>query len=202
MSLTAGAGWDLISPRTAPTARTKPSEHDTKHIQNVKDQIRTLCTMHQRWVLSLFKNGEDAVNAKHEHETGEPSFWVVSRIYREGICDIAGETIGYGLECSFNHLSILSLCVFFSLSFHALSCVLRFSLLVALWGLFSFVVFSEGKGNERRESNSQRWCLLVGDALSPVGVRYDVRCDPSGHPPHLHKPPNLCNVSDLLVGAR
>jgi hypothetical protein len=100
--------------------------------------------MHQRWVLSLFKNGEDAVNAKHEHERGEPSCWVVSRIYREGICDITGEGIGYGLECCFKHLSILSLCVFFSLSFYALSCVLRFSLLIALWGLFSFVVFSEG----------------------------------------------------------
>ena len=96
----------------------------------------------------------------------------------------------------------LSLSLSLSLYFYALSLAMRFSLLVALWDLFSFVVFSEGKGNERRESNSQRWCLLVGDALSPVGVRYDVRCDPSGHPPHLHKPPNLCNVSDLLVGAR
>ena len=48
-----------------------------------------------------------------------------------------------------------------SLSFYALSCVLRFSLLVALWDLFSFVVFSDGKGYGRRESNPQRRCLLV-----------------------------------------
>ena len=44
MSLTAGAGWDLISPRTAPAARTKPSEHYTKHIKNVKDQTLALYT--------------------------------------------------------------------------------------------------------------------------------------------------------------
>ena len=44
MSLTAAAGWDLISPRTAPAARTKPSEHYTKHIKNVKDQTLALYT--------------------------------------------------------------------------------------------------------------------------------------------------------------
>ena len=69
--------------------------------------------MLRTWVLPLFKNGEDAVNAKHEHEMGEPSCWVVSRIYREGICDITGETKGYGLEYCFKHLSILSLSLFF-----------------------------------------------------------------------------------------
>ena len=63
------------------------------------------------------------------------------------------------------------------------------------------------KGNERQESNPQRWRLLVGDALSPVGVRYDVRCNPSGPMPHLYKPPNLYNVSDAycwrnVIGSR
>lgn len=53
------------------------------------------------WVLPLFENVEDAVNAKHKHEVGEPTCWVVSRVYREGICDIAGETKGYGLEYCF-----------------------------------------------------------------------------------------------------
>ena len=55
-----------------------------------------------------------------------------------------------------------------SIYFYALSCVLRFSLLIALWDLFSFVVFSEGKGYGRWESNPQRRCLLVGAAPSLV----------------------------------
>ena len=148
MSLTAVAGWDLISPRTATAPRTEPSEHDTKHIKNVKDQTCALYTTS----LSVYLS---------------------------------------------NHLLYRTLSIYF----YALSLAMRFSLLVALWDLFSFVGFSEGKGNERRESNSQRWCLLVGDALSPVGVRYDVRCDPSGHPPHLYKPPNLYISPMLIVGA-
>ena len=111
MSLTAGAGWDLISPRTAPAARTKPSEHYTKHIKNVKDQTLALYT---------------------------------------------------------TSLSIHLLYRTLSLYFYALSCVLRFSLLVALWDLFSFVGFSEGKGYGRWESNPQRRCLLIGAAPSLV----------------------------------
>ena len=150
MSLTAVAGWDLISPRTATAPRTEPSKHNTKHIKNVKDQTLALYTTSLSVYLSI------------------------SLLYRT-----------------------LSLSIYF----YALSLAMRFSLLVALWDLFSFVEFSEGKGNERRESNPQRWCLLVGDALLPVGVRSAVRCNPSGHPPHLYKPPNLYISPMLIVGA-
>ena len=115
MSLTAGAGWDLISPRTAPTARTKPSEHDTKHIKNVKDQTCALYTTSLSVYLSI-------------------------------------------------HLLYRTISIYF----YALSLAMRFSLLIALWDLFSFVVFSEGKGYGRWESNPQRRCLLIGAAPSLV----------------------------------
>ena len=161
MSLTAGAGWDLISPRTAPTARTKPSEHDTKHIKNVKDQTCALYTTSLSvylsnhllyrtlslstsmplaaffaslslslygtsflllcsrvvglWYLPLFKEGEDAVNAKHKEEGGESSCGIVSRFYRKGVCDITCEREGSDSQCCFKHLSILSLSICFLL---------------------------------------------------------------------------------------
>ena len=113
LSLTMCLRGDLIRPHKQDTPQTEPSKALTKHIQNVKDQIQALCTIHHRWALPLFKHREDAVNAQHEHEMGEPSCWIVSRIYCEGICDIAGETKGYDLECCFKHLSILSLSLFF-----------------------------------------------------------------------------------------
>ena len=53
MSLTAVAGWDLISPRTATAPRTKPSEHNTKHIKNVKDQTCALYTTSLSVYLSI-----------------------------------------------------------------------------------------------------------------------------------------------------
>ena len=56
---------------------------------------------------------EDAVNGKDIDEVGESSFWVVSRIYCEGICDIDGDAEGDDFECCFEHLSILSLSLCF-----------------------------------------------------------------------------------------
>jgi len=66
------------------------------------------------------------------------------------------------------YLSIHLLYRTISLYFYALSLAMRFSLLVALWDLFSFVGFSEGKGYGRWESNPQRRCLLIGAAPSLV----------------------------------
>jgi len=80
------------------------------------------------------------------------------------------------------YLSIYCIGLSLSIYFYALSCVLRFSLLIALRDLFSFVEFSEGKGNERRESNPQRRCLLASPCVYEGG---GFRCDPSGH----HAPP-------------
>ena len=76
-----------------------------------------------------------------------------------------------------------------------------------LYLCFLFVGFSEGKGNERRESNPQRWRLLVGDALSPVGVRYDVRCNPSEHRAPSTQVAKLMHISDTsrwreVIGSR
>jgi hypothetical protein len=93
--------------------------------------------------LPLSEGVEDAVNAKDIGEVGESSVWVVSRIYHQGICDIDGDADGDGFECCFKHLSILSIS-------------------------FLYCVFSDGKGYERRESNPQRWCLLVAPAPSLV----------------------------------
>jgi hypothetical protein len=66
------------------------------------------------------------------------------------------------------YLSIHLLYRTISIYFYALSLAMRFSLLIALWDLFSFVVFSEGKGYGRWESNPQRRCLLIGAAPSLV----------------------------------
>ena len=113
LSLTMCLRGDLIRPHKQDTPQTEPSKALTKHIQNVKDQTRTLCTMHQGWVLPLSKGVEDAVNAKNKKASGESSCGIVSRFYRKGICDITDEHEGGGSEYCSKHLSILSLSLFF-----------------------------------------------------------------------------------------
>jgi len=99
--------------------------------------------------LPLSKGVEDAVNAKHKADVGEPSCWVVSRIYREGVCDIAGEHDGDDFECCFNHLSILFLC------------------------MFSFCVFSDGSQTSKRvtlECVRQGADIVNGDTIFAIAA--------------------------------